>query len=195
MLGAIAETATAGTMPLLYRWALYGIASLWRATYSVSQPASASADAKRYAAMSFSLNNETGPVALQDRVQRSTTMTPKAMTNAIGHRSFLLWDSAAKARIVRLIDSGAFTDAALALVELEAPDWNLRSLLYDAAWQLGKSGQSPSRRSAPHGVILFAAIISADTRSSTWCALPACDPNGMGQQKARILSLLQGSQS
>ena len=77
------------------------------------------------------LNNETGPVALQDRVQRSTTMTPDVMANAIGHRSFLLWDSAPKARIVRLIDSGAFTDAALALVELEAPDWNLRSLLYD----------------------------------------------------------------
>jgi uncharacterized membrane protein (DUF2068 family) len=77
--------------------------------------------------MSFSLNSE------HERVQRSSSITPDAMANAVAHLypSFLLSDSAARAKIVRLIEAGAFTDAALALIELETLDWKLRWLRYD----------------------------------------------------------------
>jgi hypothetical protein len=37
--------------------------------------------------------------------------------------------SGAAARLERLIDAGAWTEAALALVELEAPDWKVRRLV------------------------------------------------------------------
>jgi hypothetical protein len=55
------------------------------------------------------------------------------MANTVAHRypTFLLSDSAARAKIIRLIEAGAFTDAALAQIELETPDWKLRWLRYD----------------------------------------------------------------
>jgi hypothetical protein len=37
----------------------------------------------------------------------------------------------AKARVIRLVQSGAFADAALALLDLELPQWKLRRLIYD----------------------------------------------------------------
>ena len=43
----------------------------------------------------------------------------------------VLSKSAKAARIERLIDAGAWTDAALAIIVLELPDWQLRRLEYD----------------------------------------------------------------
>ena len=43
----------------------------------------------------------------------------------------VLSKSASAARIDRLIEAGAWTDAALAVVALELPDWQLRRLEYD----------------------------------------------------------------
>jgi hypothetical protein len=45
-------------------------------------------------------------------------------------------------RIERLIDYGAWTDAALALLELELPHWQLRRLVYDdGEWHCALSRQ------------------------------------------------------
>ena len=41
----------------------------------------------------------------------------------------------AKAKVARLIESGAFADATLAVLELELPQWKLRRLIYeDGEW-------------------------------------------------------------
>lgn len=55
---------------------------------------------------------------------------------------------AAKARVIRLIESGAFCDVALALLALELPQWKLRRLVYETGeWicslskQLGLSAE------------------------------------------------------
>jgi hypothetical protein len=55
------------------------------------------------------------------------------MANAIAHACPRLQGrhSVAKARVARLIETGAFADAALALLELELPQWKLRRLIYD----------------------------------------------------------------
>ena len=46
------------------------------------------------------------------------------------------------ARIERLIKSGAWTDAALALIELEAPQWQVRRIIYDEGeWHCALSRQ------------------------------------------------------
>src|SRR6202165_3015610 len=46
------------------------------------------------------------------------------------------------ARIERLIKSGAWTDAALALIELELPQWQLRRIAYDEGeWYCALSRQ------------------------------------------------------
>jgi hypothetical protein len=48
----------------------------------------------------------------------------------------------AKAKMVGLIDGGAFTDAALALLELELPHWKLRRLIReDDEWHCSLSKQ------------------------------------------------------
>lgn len=45
-------------------------------------------------------------------------------------------------RIERLIQSGAWTDAALALLELELPQWQIRRIVYDAGeWHCALSRQ------------------------------------------------------
>ena len=52
----------------------------------------------------------------------------------------------AKVRVGRLIEAGAWTEAALALVELELPQWKLRRLVYDdGEWlcSLSKQPQLP----------------------------------------------------
>jgi hypothetical protein len=53
-----------------------------------------------------------------------------------------LGQSAKTDRIERLIQSGAWTDAALALIELELPQWQIRRLAYDdGEWYCALSRQ------------------------------------------------------
>jgi hypothetical protein len=48
----------------------------------------------------------------------------------------------ARQRLLRLTEAGAFTDAALALLELELPKWKLRRLIYDGGgWHCALSQQ------------------------------------------------------
>jgi hypothetical protein len=74
------------------------------------------------------------PGALGDRLRHADTATADLMTDIIGEtcRRFPSVGQTEKtARIERLIRSGAWTDAALALIDLELPQWQVRRIAYD----------------------------------------------------------------
>jgi hypothetical protein len=74
------------------------------------------------------------PVELDDRLHNACAVTREFLTEIIGQtcRHFSAASQSGKvARIERLIRSGAWTDAALALIDLELPQWQLRRIAYD----------------------------------------------------------------
>ena len=91
------------------------------------------------------LNIESRLVVLQDQLRRAQVVTPDLMSKVVaGACSCINTPSRAgkAARIARLIESEAWTEAALALVELELPLWRLRRLVYeDGAWLCSLSKQ------------------------------------------------------
>jgi hypothetical protein len=70
---------------------------------------------------------------LEQQLRRAHALTPRIMADVIGEACtrFALQGPAAKARLNRLVETGAWTDASLALVELELPHWKLRRLVFD----------------------------------------------------------------
>src|SRR5580704_15804915 len=77
---------------------------------------------------------------LDDRLHDADAMTAKLMSDVIGET----WrrPTAKTARIERLIASGAWTDAAFALIELELPQWQVRRIIYDEGeWHCALSRQ------------------------------------------------------
>jgi hypothetical protein len=82
----------------------------------------------------FSLSEQHNPDALNDRIRRADVMTAALMSDVIKHacRRFpSVGQSAKTARIRQLVQSAAWTDAALALIDLELPMWRVRRLAYD----------------------------------------------------------------
>jgi hypothetical protein len=74
---------------------------------------------------------------LSDRLHDAPAVTADLVSEVIGKPSRRL-----PSRIERLIESGAWTDAALALLELELPQWQLRRLAYDdGEWHCALSRQ------------------------------------------------------
>jgi hypothetical protein len=92
--------------------------------------------------MSFDANHGGHLRDLQEQIHRAPTITPGLMADVIAracpgmraqHRSV-------RTRILHLIESGAFADATLALLELELPQWKLRRLIYeDGEWHCSLS--------------------------------------------------------
>jgi hypothetical protein len=84
-------------------------------------------------------------VVLQDQLRRAQVVTPDLMSKVVAVTcSRINTPSRAgnAARIARLIESEAWTEAALALVELELPLWKLRRLVYEeGAWLCSLSKQ------------------------------------------------------
>jgi hypothetical protein len=71
---------------------------------------------------------------LSDRLRDANAVTAGLMSEVIGKacRRFPSMGQTGKtARIERLIGSGAWTDAALALIDLELPLWQVRRIAYD----------------------------------------------------------------
>src|ERR1700710_880818 len=69
-----------------------------------------------------------------DRLRDASAATAALLSEVIGEacRRFPSAGQAAKtARIERLIETGAWTDAALALIDLELPQWQVRRIAYD----------------------------------------------------------------
>lgn len=79
---------------------------------------------------------------LEARLRRAQAPTAELISDVIAEACvcFAARGGAAKLRIHRLIESGAWTDAALALLELELPQWKLRRIVYeDREWHCALS--------------------------------------------------------
>jgi hypothetical protein len=87
--------------------------------------------------MSFDPNQDQRLRELQEHLRRAHTVTPELIADVIARAClrFPVHPPAAKARVIRLIEAGAFADATLALLELELPQWKLRRIVYeDGEW-------------------------------------------------------------
>jgi len=74
------------------------------------------------------------PADLSDRLGDAKEVTPKLMSDLVAticRRFPSIGASETTARIKDLIQHGAWTDAALALVDLELPLWQVRRIAYD----------------------------------------------------------------
>jgi hypothetical protein len=85
------------------------------------------------------------PTALGDRLRDAYGVTAEFLSDIISEtcRRFPSTEGSAKAaRVERLIQSQAWTDAALALIDLELPQWQIRRLAYDEGeWYCSLSHQ------------------------------------------------------
>ena len=85
------------------------------------------------------------PVELGERLRSADAVTADIMSDVIGQacRRFpSLGQSEKSLRVERLLESGAWTDAALALIDLELPQWQLRRIAYDEGeWHCALSRQ------------------------------------------------------
>jgi hypothetical protein len=82
----------------------------------------------------MSLLTENSTADLHDRLRDAYAVTTEFMVDIIGQtcRRFpSVGQSGKTAQVERLIQSGAWTDAALALIDLELPQWQVRRLVYD----------------------------------------------------------------
>jgi hypothetical protein len=82
---------------------------------------------------------------LEQRLRCAHAPTPPVMAEVIGAACtrYASQGPAAKARLDGLVKSGAWTEASLALVELELPQWKLRRLVYDDGEWLCTLSQQP----------------------------------------------------
>src|SRR6266851_1013399 len=80
------------------------------------------------------LSEHQDPAELNGRLRDADAVTAELMSEIISKacRRFPSQGQSRKtARVERLIQSGAWTDAALALIDLELPQWQVRRLAYD----------------------------------------------------------------
>jgi hypothetical protein len=85
---------------------------------------------------------------LETRVRHAHVLTSELVADVIADVCvrFAGCETSAKLRVKRLIDAGAWTDATLALLELELPQWTLRGIVYeDGEWhcRLSRQAQLP----------------------------------------------------
>ena len=153
----------------------------------------------------MSLLSEQPPViGLAARLRDASEVTPELMAEFIGNacRRFPSAGQSEKtARIERLIRSGAWTDAALALLDLELPQWQLRRIAYDQGeWYCALSrerelpdwlDQSIEGRHADLALAMLSAFVEAQritapssrtsvpavTRDATPLYVPLCSDN------------------
>jgi hypothetical protein len=81
---------------------------------------------------------------LEAELRRARSLTPELMSDVIaeGCARFAPHAGPAKLKIERLIGVRAWTDAALALIAFELPQWKLRRILYeDGGWHCSLSRQ------------------------------------------------------
>ena len=134
--------------------------------------------------MSVDLNYEQRLRELRERLHRVRTITPELMADVIGavcprlqrHRATV------KAKIIRLIESEAFADTTLALLELELPQWKLRHLINeDGQWycalskRLGLPTELDDMAEANHESLplaIVSAFVEARHRSLTAVEVP-----------------------
>src|SRR4051812_7399357 len=91
------------------------------------------------------ISDASDPNELDDRLDRAAAVTIDLLFDVIRSvcpRFSSLRRTAHAARAEQLIEHGAWTDAALALLALELPQWQLRRLVYDdGEWHCALSNQ------------------------------------------------------
>lgn len=128
----------------------------------------------------FSRSEQHDPGALDNRIRSAEVVTTALMSDVIklGCRRFpSVGQSAKTARILRLIESTAWTDAALALIDLELPMWQVRRLAYDEGeWHCALSrerelpewlDQSIEARHSDLALAILSAFVEAQSISVT----------------------------
>ncbi|HEY9453160.1 MAG TPA: hypothetical protein VIR82_10820, partial [Bradyrhizobium sp.] len=129
--------------------------------------------------MSLLLENPSAD--LGDRLREACAVTAEFMADIVRQtcRRFpSLGQSIKTDRIERLIQSGAWTDAALALIDLELPQWQVRRLAYDdSEWHcaLSRLRELPDWLDTPvetHHADLALAILSAFVEAQRVSAPP-----------------------
>ena len=108
-----------------------------------------------------------GRLEAQLRSARAPTAGLLSDVIAEARDSFPEGKMTAKLRINRLVAAGAWTDAALALVELELPQWSLRRIVYeDGEWHccLSRQLQLPlgldEAAEASHEILALAILLA-----------------------------------
>jgi hypothetical protein len=85
------------------------------------------------------------PADLNDRLRGAGSVSAELMSKIVAgacRRFPSMGQTDKTARIERLMESGAWTDAALALIDLELPQWQVRRLAYDEGeWHCALSRQ------------------------------------------------------
>jgi hypothetical protein len=116
------------------------------------------------------LSTPQNPIELSHRLRDTYTVTAEFLSDIVAKscRRFPSTSRSGKAaRVERLIQSGAWTDAALALIDLELPQWQVRRLAYDEGeWHcaLSRLRELPEWLDQPietHHADLALAILSA----------------------------------
>jgi hypothetical protein len=82
----------------------------------------------------LSISKHHEPTDLNDQLRDAGTVTAELMSEIVAgacRRFPSMGQTDKTARIERLMESGAWTDAALALIDLELPQWQIRRLAYD----------------------------------------------------------------
>ena len=140
------------------------------------------------------LSEHHDPCEISDRLRDAHAVTADLMSEIIGEtcRRFPSVGQTEKtARIERLIGSGAWTDAALALIDLELPQWQVRRIAYDAGeWYCALSRErelpdwldrSVEARHADLALAILSAFVeaqrTASPRSSTSVPAVSRDAN------------------
>ena len=122
------------------------------------------------------------PTSLSDRLRDAYGVTAEFLSDIISEtcRRFPSTEGSAKAaRVERLIQSQAWTDAALALIDLELPQWQVRRLAYDEGeWYCALSRQRElpdwlDQSIETHHVDLALAILSAFVEAQRVSSTPS----------------------
>ncbi|MGH6714233.1 MAG: hypothetical protein ACREEK_35415 [Bradyrhizobium sp.] len=122
----------------------------------------------------YLLAESQNPAELGDRLRNAYAVTAEFLSDII-HQTCRRFpsnrQSGKTARIERLIESGAWTDAALALIDLELPQWQLRRIAYDEGeWHCALSrerelpdwlDQSAEGRHADLALAILSAFVEA----------------------------------
>jgi hypothetical protein len=91
------------------------------------------------------LSAPSGPGELDHRLRDASAVTPELMSQIVDEtcqRYPPIRRTTKSLRIERLLQSGAWTDAALALIDLELPQWQVRRIVYDEGeWHCALSRQ------------------------------------------------------
>jgi len=131
---------------------------------------------------------------LEANLRAAHAITAKLMSNVMTQACvrFAAHSRAAQARVNRLVDAGAWTDAILALLALELPHWRVRRLVQeDGEWlcTLSKQPQLPlgldEVSEATHEALPMAILIAlvqarcaASPEAASSTAVPAVRPSG-----------------